>query len=112
MSAKLEAIDAKIAAKMEQVRQLKEQKAKAERRARAAIKKQERAKDTRRKILLGALWLEKLKNGTVSAETAKAELDPFLTRNADRELFGLPPLVQKQPENDDLDQTPKSFPYL
>ena len=90
MSAKLEAIEARIAAKLEQVRQLKEQKARAERRARAEIKKQEHAKDTRRKILLGALWLEKLKNGTASVETAKAELDPFLTRNADRELFRLP----------------------
>ena len=62
MSAKLEAIEARIAAKLEQVRQLKEQKARAERRARAEIKKKrEHAKDTRRKILLGALWLEKLK---------------------------------------------------
>ena len=34
MSAKLEAIEARIAAKLEQVRQLKEQKARAERRAR------------------------------------------------------------------------------
>ena len=38
MSAKLEAIEARIAAKLEQVRQLKEQKARAERRARAEIK--------------------------------------------------------------------------
>ena len=97
MSAKLEAIEARIAAKLEQVRQQK-QKARAERRARAEIKKKEHAKDTRRKILLGALWLEKLKNGTASVETAKAELDPFLTRNADRELFRLPPLVKNRPK--------------
>ena len=93
----MEAIEARIAAKLEQVRQ-QEQKARAERRARAEIKKREHAKDTRRKILLGALWLEKLKNGTASVETAKAELDPFLTRNADRELFRLPPLVKNRPK--------------
>lgn len=52
MSAKLDALDAKIAAQTERLRQLKEQKSKAERRARAAAQKRERQNDTRRKILL------------------------------------------------------------
>lgn len=51
MSAKLDALDAKIAAQTERLRQLKEQKSKAERRARAAAQKRERQNDTRRKIL-------------------------------------------------------------
>lgn len=93
MSEKMNALDLKIAEQEKKLKQLKEQKAQAERRAKAVMKKRERANDTRRKILLGALWLEKLKNGTASVEKAKEQLDPFLKRNADRELFGLPPLT-------------------
>lgn len=93
MSEKLNALSLKIAEQEKRLKQLKEQKVKAERRAKAEQKKRERADDTRRKILLGALWLEKLKNGTASVEKAKEQLDPFLKRNADRELFGLPPLT-------------------
>lgn len=85
-------LDARIMAKEKELKQLKEKKAHAERRARAAIKKQERANDTRRKILLGALWLEQLKSGQENVETAKQQLDTFLKRDKDRELFGLDPL--------------------
>lgn len=92
MSDKLSALNAKIAAQIEKLRQLKEQKAKAERRVKAAVQKQERAKDTRRKILLGAMLLEKLKRGEADANRLRSDLEPFLKRNADRELFGLPPL--------------------
>lgn len=85
MSAKLDALDAKIAAQTERLRQLKEQKSKAERRARAAAQKRERQRDTRRKILLGALWMQELKNGDAAVlEKAKAKLDTFLKRDADR----------------------------
>lgn len=99
MSEKLIALTAKIEAQAEKLRQLKEQKAKAERRARAAIKKQERAKDTRRKILLGAMLLEKIKRGDTDADQIRDDLDPFLKRNADRELFGLPPLATNGQQN-------------
>lgn len=95
MSDKLSALNAKIEAQTEKLRQLKEQKAKAERRVKAAVQKQERAKDTRRKILLGAMLLEKLKRGEVDVNRIRTDLDPFLKRNADRELFGLPPLAAK-----------------
>lgn len=91
-------LDAKIAAQTERLRQLKEQKSKAERRARAAAQKRERQRDTRRKILLGALWMQELKNGDAAVlEKAKAKLDTFLKRDADRELFGLPPLNPSEP---------------
>lgn len=103
MSQKLDALNAKIEAQAEKLRKLKEQKAKAERRARMAQQKQERAKDTRRKILLGAMLLEKIKRGESDPDRIRNALDPFLLRNADRELFGLPPLdlenTQKRPEN-------------
>lgn len=51
-------------------------------------KQKEKKEDTRRKILLGAYFLDKLRNdGTL--DTIKKELDSFLTRNSDRKLFGL-----------------------
>ena len=114
MSEKLIALTAKIEAQQEKLRQLKEQKAKAERRARAAIKKQERAKDTRRKILLGAMMLEKIKRGDTDVNQIRADLDPFLKRNADRELFGLPPLAtnNRQSDQDSNELTGNLHNYL
>lgn len=92
MSEKLLALVSQIEAQTEKLRQLKEKKAKAERRAKYEQKKQERAKDTRRKILLGAMLLEQIKKGDADINKIKADLDPFLKRNSDRELFGLQPL--------------------
>lgn len=105
MSEKINTLDLKIAEQEKKLKQLKEQKAQAERRAKAALKKKERADDTRRKILLGALWLEMLKAGTSSVEETKAKLDPFLKRNADRELFGLPPLSIKSKSTQNIQET-------
>jgi len=62
----------------------------------AAEKTRERKKDVRRKILLGALMLERLKAGDARAGTLKAELDEYLVRDNDRALFDLPPLAQKE----------------
>ena len=58
----------------------------------ARLGKRERAEDTRRKILLGALVLHRLDNGkdefsrSLSAWLSR-ELPGFLTRDIDRELF-------------------------
>jgi hypothetical protein len=78
--------------KISQIEKLKRQKEIIEARlqkAEARLKQSERKQDTRRKVLLGAYLLEKIKNeGTL--ESIKKELDSFLTRNSDRKLFGLP----------------------
>lgn len=52
-------------------------------------KEQERKDDTRRKILLGALCLDKLRHDSNFA-FINDELNTFLTKNNDRKLFGLP----------------------
>ena len=58
----------------------------------ARLGKQERAEDTRRKILLGALVLHRLDNGkdefsrSLSAWLSR-ELPGFLTRDIDKDLF-------------------------
>lgn len=63
---------------------------------RAALKaklgKEERTKDTRRKVLLGALVLHRLETGRDEfskglAEWLRRELPGFLTRDGDKELF-------------------------
>lgn len=58
----------------------------------ARLGKQERVRDTRRKILLGALVLHRLENGRDDLskqlpDWLRRELPGFLTRDADKELF-------------------------
>ncbi len=59
----------------------------------ARLGKQERTRDTRRKVLLGALVLHRLENGKDEefsrrlSEWLKRELPDFLTRDGDKELF-------------------------
>jgi len=81
-----------------QIEKLKRQKQIIEARiqkAEARHKHNERKAETRRKILLGAYFLDKLKkDGTL--ESIKPELDRFLTRDRDRTLFGLPALENKK----------------
>ena len=67
------------------IEQLKAQKQAEESRLKAQAKKD----DTRRKILIGAFFLEQAEREGKTAELFK-KLDPFLTRKADRLLFDLP----------------------
>ena len=59
----------------------------------ARMRKQNRARDTRRKILLGALVLDRMESGHDPAfakrlaEWLRRELPGFLTRDIDRDLF-------------------------
>lgn len=59
----------------------------------ARLSKQERANDTRRKVLLGALVLHRLENGQDEEfsrrlrDWLKRELPGFLTRDNDKALF-------------------------
>lgn len=58
----------------------------------ARLTKQERAKDTRRKILLGALVLNRIETGAGPfsqdlKQWVRDELPGFLTRQTDHELF-------------------------
>ncbi|ADU12228.1 MULTISPECIES: hypothetical protein [Asticcacaulis] len=58
----------------------------------ARLSKDERARDTRRKVLLGALVLHRLEEGRESSadylrDFIRRELPGFLTRDIDRRLF-------------------------
>ena len=77
--------------KMNQLEKLKKQKEILDARiqqAESKLKVKERKEDTRRKILIGAFMMEKLKKEE-KFDSMIQELDGFLTRNSDRKLFGL-----------------------
>ncbi|GFE72117.1 hypothetical protein [Chroococcus sp. FPU101] len=65
-----------------QIQQLKAQQASSERK-----------KDTRRKVLLGALVMQAMKSDETYKKSVMKQLDEFLTREGDRLLFDLPPLA-------------------
>jgi hypothetical protein len=68
---------------------------------RAKESTEDRKRDTRRKIVLGAVLLEMVKSGDWSEEKLHNLLERKLTRPRDRELFGLTlepnPSVQGEP---------------
>ena len=61
----------------------------------ARLKTSERKKDVRRKILVGAYYLdEAVKNNEM--DKINSFMDKYLKRDFDRELFGLAPLPDKK----------------
>lgn len=89
-------VDQRIESLKEQLKQAKAQKQRMEAQKRAADAKKERANDTRRKVLAGAMTLAKADQGPDERARLLRAMDAFLTRDDDRELFGLLP-VQPQP---------------
>lgn len=89
-------IDAKIVSlqqKLEQAKKLKSKLIAAERTKQA---KEERALDTRQKLLVGAFVLSK--SGMTASDYAaqNPEFQSWLLRDHDREAFGLLPLLAEQ----------------
>ena len=69
----------------------KQEKLKAQiRREKNKLDQAERKKDTRRKILLGSLMMDMIKQGELDEKKIRKKLDGFLTKNIDRQLFSLP----------------------
>lgn len=60
----------------------------------AAEKNRERKRDTRRKILIGAYYLDQARANHEFDNMVKI-MDQYLTRESDRVLFDLPPLQEK-----------------
>jgi oligoendopeptidase F len=58
-------------------------------------KSRERKRDTRRKILVGSYFIDKA-NEEGSLGSLYQQMESYLKRNSDRELFQLVPLVEKQ----------------
>lgn len=83
------AIEDTIASLEAKLKQAKAKKQQIEARKRALETKEERAKDTRRKILVGAAILAKVERGEWPKEKLLSMLDNSLTRPDDRSLFDL-----------------------
>lgn len=80
---------------MDRLEKLKEQRSQIEARIRdleARRRAEERKRDTRRKVLAGALALEHAERDPAFGEALSRLLRDGLTRPGDRELFGLDPL--------------------
>jgi large subunit ribosomal protein L7/L12 len=54
----------------------------------------DRKKDTRRKVLMGAFFLNQVARGRVTREEQMRIVEEEAVRAGDRELFGLPPLAE------------------
>lgn len=54
----------------------------------------ERKQETHKKVLVGAYYLDKAKKENTMADLVK-DLEPYLTRNSDRILFGLEPITEE-----------------
>ena len=77
---KLKAQQAKITARIQQVE--------------ARNKVTERKQDIRRKILIGAYYLDQAKQNPETMKAIKTGLDGYLTRNTDRRLFELEDMLE------------------
>jgi len=61
-------------------------------RATVSMRKKERSDDLRRKILIGAMMLDRAAKNPTDELQLMMSLSRYLTREIDRELFDLPPL--------------------
>ena len=83
-------LDEQISTLQSRLQQLKVRQQRLEARQRAVIASRDRKADTRRKILLGGLVLEKMRMGAIDRDQIAAWLDETLARAGDRALFDLP----------------------
>jgi hypothetical protein len=63
----------------------------------AREKAQKRKDETRRKILVGAYFIDQAQTEKKMSELVE-KLDPFLKKAADRKLFDLPPISEQKPK--------------
>jgi hypothetical protein len=86
-------LDDQISTLQQRLQQLKLRQQRIDARKRAITGNRERKVETRRRILVGALVLEKIQQGEMDKNKLLAWLDEALTRTSDRVLFDLPPVA-------------------
>lgn len=96
---KIKEIEEKAA---KQIKQLKARQEKAEARKLSLLLKKDKANDTRKKILAGALIIQIMEKDEAAKSRFMKQLDSYLTREDDRTLFGLTP-IKKQSESEQLE---------
>jgi len=83
----------------ERMRKLEEKRARINaeiQRVKAREHQAERKRETRRKILAGAMVLDRVARGEVTEKLFLDDMDRFLERDQDRALFDLPPRPPQQ----------------
>ena len=83
----------------ERLRKIEEKQArlKAEaQRLKARTRQNRRKRETRRKILAGAMVLDRVEQGDLPEKLFLSDMDKFLTRDHERALFDLPPRAAKE----------------
>jgi large subunit ribosomal protein L7/L12 len=85
-------VDERIKLLEDKLKQEKAKKQKIEARKRTLESKAQRTTDTRKKILVGAFMLDRMAKNEETKNKVLGQLDQYLMRSDDRELFGLPPL--------------------
>ena len=83
---KIKEIEEKAA---KQIKQLKAKQEKTEARKLSLLLKKDKANDTRKKILAGALIIQIMEKDEAAKSRFMKQLDGYLTRDDDRALFGL-----------------------
>ena len=85
----------------ERLRKIEEQQArlKAEaQRLKARARETARKRETRRKILAGAMVLDRVERGVLPEQLFLRDMDQFLSRDHERAVFGLPPRQNREKE--------------
>jgi hypothetical protein len=82
-------IDERVAALEAKLKQLKAVQQRKEARARTVETRRTRREELRRKILVGAVVLAKVEDGSLEEAVLKKWLDPAIMKPEDRALFGL-----------------------
>ncbi len=94
MRARMPKIDDQISTLQERLKQLKLRQQRSEARKRALDARRERKTETRRKFVVGAVILDRVRDGALDGVQLRTWLDQALTRPEDRALFDLPPLPE------------------
>jgi hypothetical protein len=87
MSKTLKTLDEKIDFQQKKLEQMKAKKQQLEAKEKSRLKALERKKDTRRKILAGAFFLEAAGKNAMTTSINGKNLEEFLKREDDRLLF-------------------------
>ncbi len=90
-------LDEQISTLQERLTRLKVRQQHIDARKRAIVAQRERRTETRRRMLVGALIMQKAKEGQMDAQLLHSWLDQTLTRADERALFDLPPLAAGAP---------------
>lgn len=91
-------LQATIDAQHKRLMDLKAAKAKLEARERSRLKVDERKKETRRLVLLGAFLKSRMEASEETRVKTISGLDRFLQRTDERSLFNLPPNSESNPD--------------